>query len=116
MRMHKAFTLIELLVVIAIIAILMAVLMPALKRAREGGKRSACLSNLKQLVLAWNMYADENDDRLVNGATGFSYSNQPWGDHSKEKSWIDGFHPPASDYDLQKQDIRRGALFPYLRN
>ncbi len=114
MRRRKAFTLIELLVVIAIIAILMAVLMPALKRAREGGKRSACLSNLKQLALAWNMYADENDDRLVNGATGFSFQSLSWGDHSKEKSWIDGFHP--SDYDAQKQDIRRGALFPYLRN
>ena len=95
MRTRKAFTLIELLVVIAIIAILMAVLMPALNRAREGGKRAACLSNLKQLALAWNMYADENDDRLVNGATGFSNANQSWGDHRKELSWIDGYHPNA---------------------
>jgi len=113
-RKHKAFTLIELLVVIAIIAILMAILMPALKRAREGGKRASCLSNLKQLTLAWNMYADENDDRLVNGATGFSNQNLSWGDHRNELSWIDGFHP--NDYEAQKQDIRRGALFPYLRN
>jgi prepilin-type N-terminal cleavage/methylation domain-containing protein/prepilin-type processing-associated H-X9-DG protein len=114
MRIRKAFTLIELLVVIAIIAILMAVLMPALKRAREGGKRAACLSNLKQLALAWTMYADENDERLVNGATGFSNRNMAWGDHSNELSWIDGFHP--NDYDAQIQDIRRGALYPYLRN
>ena len=84
MRTQKAFTLIELLVVIAIIAILMAVLMPALKRAREGGKRASCLSNLKQLTLAWSMYADENDDRLVNGATGFSnYTGGDWGDPCK---------------------------------
>ena len=50
--MHKrtGFTLIELLVVIAIIAILMAVLMPALKRAREQGQRAACLSNLKAIA------------------------------------------------------------------
>ncbi len=57
MRRLKGFTLIELLVVIAIIAILMAILMPALNRVREQGKRAACLSNVKQLTLAWLMYA-----------------------------------------------------------
>jgi len=114
MRTPKGFTLIELLVVISIIAILMAVLMPALKRAREGGKRATCLSNLKQLTLAWNMYADENDDKLVNGATGYSNRNMACGDHSNELAWIDGYHP--DDYDAQVQDIRRGALYPYLRN
>ncbi len=61
------FTLIELLVVIAIIAVLMAILMPALNRAGEQGKRAACLSNLKQLTLSWIMYAGENDDRIVSG-------------------------------------------------
>ncbi|MCX5646602.1 MAG: type II secretion system protein [Phycisphaerae bacterium] len=117
MRTQKAFTLIELLVVIAIIAILMAVLMPALKRAREGGKRASCLSNLKQLTLAWSMYADENDDRLVNGATGFSnYSGGDWATHANELAWIDGFHPDPADWDAQIQDIKRGALWPYLRN
>jgi len=52
-------------VVIAIIAILMAILFPALNRAREQGRRAVCLSNLKQLALAWIMYADENDERLL---------------------------------------------------
>jgi len=66
MRKQKGFTLIELLVVIAIIAILMAILLPALNRVREQGKRVVCLSNLKQLTLAWIMYADENDGKLVN--------------------------------------------------
>jgi prepilin-type processing-associated H-X9-DG protein len=106
--------LIELLVVISVIAVLMAILMPALKRAKEGGQRAACLSNLKQLALAWNMYADENDDKLVNGATGFSNANQSWGDHRNELSWIDGFHP--DDFQAQLGDIRRGALFPFLPN
>jgi prepilin-type N-terminal cleavage/methylation domain-containing protein/prepilin-type processing-associated H-X9-DG protein len=66
---RNAFTLIELLVVIAVIAVLMAILMPALSRAREQGKRAACLSNLKQLALSWNLYADDNDGRIVNGNT-----------------------------------------------
>jgi len=82
MRRKIGFTLIELLVVIAIIAVLMAILMPALNRVREQGKRSTCLSNLKQLTLAWIMYADENDDNLVNGDTG-EYSI-----HQNETPWV----------------------------
>ncbi len=62
---QRGFTLIELLVVISIIAILMAILMPALKRAREQGQRAVCVSTVKQLTLCWIMYADDNDDRLV---------------------------------------------------
>jgi len=113
MSARRAFTLIELLVVIAIIAILMAILMPALQRAREGGKRAACLSNLKQLTLAWNMYADENNDRLVNGATGFSNTNQAWGDHRNELAWVNTLE---TNVEAQKQGIRSGALWPYLKN
>jgi prepilin-type N-terminal cleavage/methylation domain-containing protein len=70
--MHKqiGFTLIELLVVIAIIALLMAILIPTLNRAREQGKRATCLHNLKGLVLAWIMYTDDNDGRLIQGQAG----------------------------------------------
>lgn len=61
----KQFTLIELLVVIAIIAILAAMLLPALQNARISGQRSACSSNLKQCAMAIRMYGDDNDSKFM---------------------------------------------------
>ena len=109
MRKKRGFTLIELLVVIAIIAILLAILMPALNRVKEQVKRATCLNNLRQLNLAWIMYADEHDDMLVNGDTG------EYGIHPDQTPWV------LADWrsgmsERQKIDaIMDGALWPYVR-
>ncbi len=60
-----AFTLIELLVVIAIIAILAALLLPALARAKQESQRASCLSNLKEMGIAFSLYLDENADHFM---------------------------------------------------
>jgi len=98
----RAFTLIELLVVIAIIAVLMAILLPSLNAARDHAKRIHCVSNVKTLSLAWFMYKDANDDKLVRG-------------HTDPGNWV--LRPPDNATIEQKKDaIRRGALFPYVNN
>ncbi len=98
----RAFTLIELLVVIAIIAVLMAILMPSLRLARDQARRVHCVSNVKALALAWFMYKDENDDKLVGG-------------HTNSTSWVDAPNPSNAPIEEQYEAIRRGRLFPYTK-
>jgi len=70
--MRRGFTLIELLVVIAIIAILAAILFPVFARAREKARQSSCLSNVKQLDLAVQMYIQDYDEMLPYGQGGLT--------------------------------------------
>ncbi|MCH7559374.1 MAG: type II secretion system protein, partial [Planctomycetes bacterium] len=106
-RQYRAFTLIELLVVIAVIALLMAILVPVLRSAREQGQRVVCLSNLRQLTLAWVAYADDNDGKLVFGMASGWRSWGPLGNPSTLKGWrtAGGFW-----------DVESGALWPYVRD
>ena len=112
---RKGFTLIELLVVIAIIALLMALLVPALERAREQGQRVVCLGNLRQLMLAWNFYNDDNDGRIVNGDTEeYDVPPDPREPCWVRRDWARGGEPPKT-LDEKTQAIIDGALFPYVK-
>jgi len=111
-RFLTAFTLIELLVVISIIALLIALLIPVLSTAREHGQRAVCLSNLRQLTLAWIAYAEENDGKIVDGS---AFTKTTAGSRERE-SWLGRafLYPEIKDDVIDDPD--KGALWPYINN
>ncbi len=109
------FTLVELLVVISLIALLAALLLPALAKAKMKAQGLSCLNNLKQLQLGWMVYSTENNDQIVptggQPATAMTladvkFSNGNWvqGDMSSPPGWTN------------KALIMAGSLYPYVRN
>jgi len=106
---HRAFTLIELLVVIAIISILASILFPVFARARENARKASCMSNLKQMGLAWIMYTQDYDEKAVKSGTQDMQMNGTilW----------DGYHnfnAPAGDPNAS--DPTQSPMYPYMKN
>jgi prepilin-type N-terminal cleavage/methylation domain-containing protein len=110
-RRPRGFTLVELLVVIGIIAILMSVLMPALKKARQASYEVSCASNLRQLMMGLHMFANEHKGHLPGG----HYDHQALGQNDPEKrDWIFG-NLRTTGIDMNRVP-QEGTVFRYVNN
>jgi prepilin-type N-terminal cleavage/methylation domain-containing protein/prepilin-type processing-associated H-X9-DG protein len=121
-RKTNAFTLVELLVVISIIALLLAILIPSLSKAREQGRRVVCLSNTKQISLALILYTEDNSGALVLPRI----MKDGVRDEDNVKKWGYWVFPPQDKYgntltskftiEDEKRGIQKGHMFSYLKN
>jgi prepilin-type N-terminal cleavage/methylation domain-containing protein len=103
---RRGLTLLELMIVIAVVALLLTLSFPALMRARNEAQSAVCCQNLKTLSLAWLLYKDDNDDRLVGGYV------DPAG--KRPLAWVHAPTGTGSPIDCEKEGIRQGALFSYV--
>ena len=121
-RKTKAFTLIELLVVIAIIALLLSVIMPSLNMAKRKAAGVACMSNEKQLSLAWTLFAGDHDEEIVDGQPdydGDGFTTYPgFGRHANFV--CNPITPPGGGNRLTLEGrilgLEKGGLWPYLED
>jgi prepilin-type N-terminal cleavage/methylation domain-containing protein/prepilin-type processing-associated H-X9-DG protein len=119
-----AFTLIELLAVIAIIVVLVAILLPSLRYAREAGRRAVCMAHMHQIQTAWYLYAADWNDRIVNGQACTIMNNGVemailYAQRLNEgKPWLMG-HATSNGYadrNSALKHMRSGGLGPYIRD
>lgn len=105
---RNGFTLIELLVVIAIISIVGAILLPVFAKAREKARQTACISNARQLTMAFIQYEQDYDERLPSATDGGAASGRPGG-------WVYYNVFPANQT-IRSFDVTRGTVYPYVNN
>jgi prepilin-type N-terminal cleavage/methylation domain-containing protein len=116
---REGFTLIELLVVIAIIAILAAMLLPALARAKQQAQSVQCMSNSRQIMLGWTMYADDNNNLLAPNDFPYTtrYYAEPAATQYNMRNWVVGtMEQPSDSVQLNELTDPNTVLSPYVKN
>jgi len=110
---RPAFTLTELLVVISVITLIIAILLPALSRAKEKAREVTCLNNLKQLQICAKLYSMDNDGFLPPNRYAYNIATKaPSLGFSEKLTWCAGLAP----FDTTTENVERGLLFPYNKS